>query len=197
MLGSPGWRRSCRRRAASDHHGQSHRVIGERDAQPEHCRDVKSWKRRGQRSTCASGADDPRELDVLEEVLFHTSKLMNGVCSFAYGRSDFTPGDFESLPDEVQILIRDAREELSRGVDNANALVLIQRLGGAHDASPPKSSHDTSGSQPGLTGRGLVVFGACQVWPAQGYVSPSCSLKIELKEGKRRRRSPGGSEGVT
>src|SRR6185503_7823478 len=51
--------------------------------------------------------------------------------------------------------------------------------------------------QPGLAGRGLVVFGACQVWPAQGDVSPSCSLTIELKEGKRRRRSPGGSEGVT
>ena len=51
--------------------------------------------------------------------------------------------------------------------------------------------------QPGLAGRGLVVFGACQVWPAQEDVSPSCSLTIELKEGKRRRRSPGGSGGVT
>jgi len=32
-----------------------------------------------------------------------------------------------------------SQEFLSRGVDNANALVLIQRLGGAHDASPPKT----------------------------------------------------------
>ena len=31
-----------------------------------------------------------------------------------------------------------SQEYLRRGVDNANALVLIQRLGGAHDASPPK-----------------------------------------------------------
>jgi hypothetical protein len=31
-----------------------------------------------------------------------------------YKRSDFVPGRFESLPEEVKILIRDAREELSR-----------------------------------------------------------------------------------
>ncbi|CAN1723190.1 protein of unknown function [Hyphomicrobium sp. 1Nfss2.1] len=58
---------------------------------------------------------------------------------------------------------------LSRGVDNANALVLIQRLGRTHSASP---IHIASGHSVvlnrGIAGREPVVFGDSLVGLAQG-----------------------------
>jgi hypothetical protein len=98
------------------------------------------------------------------------------------------PADTSRMPDRARrqslVLERCGRRILvagifSRGVDNAVALILTQRLGEALVASPPDMGFRLTiprGSIPGSPGRSLVVFRASQNWPAEDLVSASCSL---------------------